>query len=64
MLNAKLGALSWSINHLRVVIVPLGVYLLTADSFRKDAGLLLIDYFLLAVGVNVLSACLSLFETF
>ena len=64
MLHTKLSALSWSINHLRIVIVPLGVYLLTADSFRKDAGLLLVDYFLLAVGVNILSACLSLFETF
>ena len=64
MLHTKLSALSWSINHLRVVIVPLSVYLLTADSFRKDAGLLLVNYFLLAVGVNILSAGLSLFETF
>jgi predicted alpha/beta-fold hydrolase len=65
MLNTKLSALSWSIDHLWVVVVSLGVYLLTAgQSFRKDTGLLLVDYFLLAVGCDELSAGLSLFETF
>jgi len=65
MLYAKLCALSRSINHLGVVIVPLGVYLLTAYSFRKDAGLLLINHFLLAsVWSEVSLYYLGLFETF
>lgn len=65
MLYAKLSALSRSINHLWVVIVSLGVYLLTAYSFRKDAGLLLIDHFLLSsVWSKVSLYNLSLFETF
>ena len=66
MLYAKLSALSRSINHLRVVIVPLGVYLLTVYSFiRKDAGLLLINHFLLAsVRSEVSLYYLGLFETF
>jgi hypothetical protein len=65
MLYAKLSALSRSINHLWVVIVSLGIYLLTAYSFRKDAGLLLIDHFLLSsVWSKVSLYNLSLFETF
>ena len=66
MLYAKLSALSRSINNLRVVIVPLGVYLLTAYSFiRKDASLLLINHFLLtSVRSEVSLYYLGLFETF
>ena len=65
MFNTKLSTLSWSINHLRVVIVSLGVNLLTAgQSFRKDTSLLLVDNFLLTDCWNELTGGLSLFETF
>lgn len=47
MLHTKLCALSRSINHLWVVIVPLSVDLLTANSFWENSVLLLINYFLL-----------------
>ena len=60
MLNTKLCALTRSINHLRVVIVSLGIDLLTGYSFWENSILLLVNNFLLAIW-KILSA--SLFET-
>jgi len=63
ILYAKLSALTWSINHLWIVVVSLSVNLLIAYSFWKHAAsiLSLIDYFLLTIS-KILSACL--FEAF
>ena len=62
ILNAKLSALARTINHLRVIIVSLGIYLLITHSFWESIILLLVYYFLLSIRKILPASLLKAFK--